>query len=234
MSNRPPTPIAAVIFDLDGTLIATRRLYVTALADALRSVVGRHLSGQEIMAYRPKAERRFLAEVVATRDPAALPEVLEEFYRSYERHHDERFEGVYREIPSLLTSLRGREVPLGLVTGKSVRAWEVTEPRAGLGSFEAVILDDHVPAPKPDPSGLRLAARTMGADPERTVYVGDSLTDLDAAASAGMQSAGVLWSKKPEERDPFAEASRERSAHVLARPADLLDLLDGGDASYQS
>lgn len=225
--TRPPAPISSVIFDLDGTLIATRRLYITAFAEALEAVVGRHLTEDEIMAYRPRAERRFLAELVAAQDSSALADVLENFYRAYERHHDETFEGVYHDVAPLLAGLRERRIPLGLVTGKSERAWEITAPRAGLGEFEVVILDDHVQAPKPDPSGLRLAARKMGAPAEHTVYVGDSLTDLDAAVSAGMQAAGVLWSKKPHERDPFATASRERGAHVLARPSDLLDLLEG-------
>jgi pyrophosphatase PpaX len=223
----PSTPITSVIFDLDGTLIATRRLYITAFAEALEGVMGRHLTEDEIMAHRPRAERRFLAELVTSRDPSALPGVLEHFYRSYERRHEEAFEGVYRDVAPLLGALRERRVPLGLVTGKSVRAWEITSRWAGLGEFEVVVLDDHVPAPKPDPSGLRLAAQEMGAPAEHTVYVGDSLTDLDAAVSAGMQAAGVLWSKKPHERDPFATASRERGAHVLAQPSDLLGLLEG-------
>jgi pyrophosphatase PpaX len=213
--------VRAVLFDVDGTLIATRRLYVEALADALHPIVGRRLTETEIMAHQPKAERRFLSRLAGPR----APETLEVFYRAYEARHDEFFQGVYSGVLEVLAELRRRAVPMGLVTGKSERAWKITSPRAGLGSFPVVVLDDHVPAPKPDPSGVALAVDRLGFDPREVVYLGDSLTDLEAAAAAGVHSAAVLWSKKPEELAPFKADSRARGARILKTPPDLLRLL---------
>lgn len=212
--------VRAVLFDVDGTLIATRRLYVEALADALHPIVGRRLTEPEIMAHQPKAERRFLTRLAGPR----APETLEVFYRAYEARHDEFFQGVYTGVLELLSELRRRTVPMGLVTGKSERAWKITSPRAGLGSFPVVVLDDHVPAPKPDPSGVALAVDRLGVDPREAMYLGDSLTDLEAAAAAGVPSAAVLWSKKAEELDRFEADSRARGAGVLRSPSDLLRL----------
>ena len=45
--------IQAILFDLDGTLIATRQLYVAAYAEALAPHFGKHLTEAEIMALSP-------------------------------------------------------------------------------------------------------------------------------------------------------------------------------------
>jgi pyrophosphatase PpaX len=215
--------LSAVLFDLDGTLIATRRLYVEALAEALEPVVGSRLTEADIMAYRPKAERRFLRELAGD----AVDEVLELFYRAYHSGHERHFQGIYEGVADLLAALRARHVPMGIVTGKSRRAWRITEPLVQLGDFHVVVLDDDVPHPKPDPTGLRIAARRLGADPAEVIYVGDSLTDLEAARAAEMRAGGVLWSKRPHEVEPFREASLARGALTLEAPEDLLRLVEG-------
>jgi pyrophosphatase PpaX len=218
-----PLP-SAILFDLDGTLIATRRLYVQAFADALEPVVGNRLTEPEIMERVPRAERRFLAELAGREHASAT---LERFYESYARRHDQDFQGVYTGIPEALSDLRMRSVAMGIVTGKSRRSWEITAPRIGLGPFHPTVFDDDVPAQKPHPAGLELALQHLGLTPEEAIYVGDSLTDLEAAAAAGVRAAAVLWSKKAEEVEGFRRESLDRGARLVASPAELLDLVDG-------
>jgi pyrophosphatase PpaX len=216
--NPAPPALSTVLFDLDGTLIATRRLYVEALARALEPVVGRRFTEADIMSHLPKAERRFLRRIAGEEH---FPTVLESFYRAYDDHHEVAFQGVYPGVLELLADLRRRGLRLGLVTGKSRRAWEITERHAGLGPFHTVVVDDDVPHPKPDPAGLHLAMERLKADPAATAYIGDSLTDLEAAAAAGVRPGAVLWSKKPEEVEAFTRESRARGAFVLRDPAAL-------------
>jgi pyrophosphatase PpaX len=217
MHHDPPA-LQTVLFDLDGTLIATRRLYIEALSRALEPVVGRRLTEADIMSHVPKAERRFLQRMAGEE---RFPSVLETFYRAYHDHHEPAFQGVYPGVLELLAELRRRGLRIGLVTGKSRRAWEITERHAGLGSFHTVVVDDDVPHPKPDPAGVHLAIERLGADPATTAYVGDSLTDLEAATAAGVRAGAVLWSKKPEEVEVFTRESRARGAFVLRDPAAL-------------
>ncbi len=217
---RPSATADAVLFDLDGTLIATRRLYIEALSRALEPVLGTRLTEEEIMGHRPKAERRFLLRLAG---PERHAEVLEDFYRAYAAHHVRAFQGVYPGVTALLDDLRVRGVPMGLVTGKSRRSWVVTEEHAGLGPFDTVVLDDDVPHPKPDPFGVSLAIRRLGVAPARTLYLGDSLTDLEAGLGAGAHPVGVLWSKKAHEVEAFARDSRELGASVLHAPAELFE-----------
>jgi pyrophosphatase PpaX len=208
-----------VLFDLDGTLIATRKLYLEAFAEALEPALGRRPTHREMMALRPRAEVRFLLEVAG---PAAHVEVLARFYESYTRLHETAFEGVYPGVHAMLRSLRQAGRPLGLVTGKSLRAWRVTQAQVDLGAFQAMVFDDDVPAPKPDPAGLTLALQRLGHAPGGAVYVGDSSTDLEAAARAGIRPLAALWSKRPHERPGFAALARELGGDALPHPDALL------------
>jgi pyrophosphatase PpaX len=220
----PPTPI---LLDLDGTLIATRQLYVEAFARALHPHVGRHMSEPEIMALHPKSEIRFLRSQVGDR---LLPEVLDHFYREYDALHPELFRGFYRGALEVVDELRRRGVPLGLVTGKSRRAWDITLRHLDPGAFDVLVFDDDVVSGKPDPEGLHWALALLTeqgrVSPDAVpVYVGDSVTDLDAAVEARLRPVGTLWSKKEEEREDFAAAVAERDGVLLRTPEDLLTLV---------
>ncbi len=213
--------LRAILFDLDGTLIATRRLYVEAFSRALEPYVGLRLSETEIMSRKPRAERRFLREIVG---PEHAPECLERFYEHFEALHSTHFQGVYEGVPELLAALRSRGVPLGLVTGKSRRAWRITREHVELGSFHVEVLDDDVPDQKPDPSGVRQAVSALNVAPEEVVYVGDSLTDVEAARGAGVRAGAVLWCKKEEERDRFRREAEAMDARILPRPESVVEL----------
>lgn len=217
--GRPARPL--VLLDLDGTLIATRQLYVEALARCLEPHVGWHMSEEAIMGLHPRSEIRFIRELAG---PEALPEALEHFYAEYASLHGALFRGAYRGVPAALDALRAEGVALGLVTGKSRRAWEITRRHVDLGAFEVLVFDDDVASGKPDPEGLNRARRLAGRS-GWGVYVGDSVTDLDAAVAAGLLPAGVLWSKREHEREAFGLAVRERSGEPLESPGSLLNLL---------
>lgn len=46
---------------------------------------------------------------------------------------------------------------------------------------------------KPDPTGVSDIARRIGVEPKETVYLGDSKSDMQAAAAAGTYPVGTLW-----------------------------------------
>ncbi|TVP79588.1 MAG: HAD family hydrolase [Gemmatimonadales bacterium] len=213
-----PRPLSAILLDLDGTLIATRRLYLEAFADALEPVLGHRPSHDEMIALRPRAEIRFLEEMGGTSHHGG---VMDRFFQAYHERHEDDFEGVYTGVPALLDELRALGRPLGIVTGKSRRSWSITGPRVGLGDFQVEVFDDDVPASKPDPAGLRQAVAARGVSPAQAIYVGDSVTDLEAARRAGLFPVAVLWSKRAHEREPFAAAARENGGLAVATPIQL-------------
>jgi HAD superfamily hydrolase (TIGR01509 family) len=196
-----------VLFDLDGTLVDTWNLYIEAYRHALEPHFGRRLSLPELAARKPAAEIRFLADAVGMEALAACHAA---FVKHYTRLHADLCEGLYPGVEALLGGLRARGARLGVVTGKSRPAWEVTAAHLALGPFDVVVTEEDVPAPKPDPAGLLRAANHLGVAPADTVYVGDSLADLGAAHAAGMSFAAVLWCKAPGEREDFHRTATEQ------------------------
>lgn len=213
----------AVLFDLDGTLIATRRLYLEAFADALEPILGHRPSHDEMIALRPRAEVRFLRQMGGSDAHAG---VMDRFFKAYEVRHEADFEGVYTGVSELLDTVRRLGTPMGIVTGKSRRSWSITRSRVRLGSFEVGVFDDDVPASKPDPAGLKRALDALDAQPTGAIYVGDSVTDLEAAHRAGITPVAVLWSKRSHEREPFAQAAVRLGGLAVETPAELMGHLE--------
>ena len=223
MTTNSATRTAAVLFDLDGTLINTKSLYMEAYRVAVEPYIREDMTPEKIMALTPTSEMGFIRALVAEQDFEAC---LEDFYAAYESLHPERFHGVYPGITDALDRIRGLGRPLGLVTGKSRRSWEITRALTReLGEFDALVFDDDVRAPKPDPHGLELAVAALGVEPGAAAYVGDSRSDMEAARTAGLRPVAALWARDPDDRDEHIRRVRDAGATVVHRPEELLEAL---------
>lgn len=220
---RRAAAVRAVLFDLDGTLISTRRLYLEAYRRALEPDVGRLLTDAEIMALEPRSELRLLRAQVGD---AAFTACVERFQQHYRELHDTHFGGIYAGIPPMLEALRAAGLPLGVVTGKSRRSWDTTVAHCALGPFDVTVFDDDVAHPKPHPEGLLLAAERLGLPPTALAYVGDALSDTTAALATGALPVAALWARPPADRPAFrTRVERLGAALFLTSPGELVRLL---------
>jgi HAD superfamily hydrolase (TIGR01549 family) len=191
--------VRCVLFDLDGTLIESSALYAACIEAALAGELSSSQSFDSITDLRrATAERAFLVdwlgEEVGTRVHGRLCDV-------YEARAGELLGGLYKGVAELLEGLRVSGMPMGIVSGKSRRAFAATCASMEVPDvFDVVVLEDDVSAPKPDPAGLLRALAALGAKASETVYVGDTLADLEAARQAGMVGACALWSRSDDER----------------------------------
>lgn len=210
----------AVLFDVDGTLIDSYRLYLESYRRALAPVLGRAPTDAEIAARRPSAERRFLEEWLG---PERGRECHAAMCRHYEELHAHLSDGIYEGVREMLAALRAAGVPLGVVTGKGRHAWEVVERSTDLGRFAIVVTEDDAEHPKPHPGGLLSAADALGIEPRRIAYIGDSVSDVEAARAAGMLAGAALWPKTtPGDRETFLQQIRPHSpAWTFERPSDV-------------
>lgn len=98
----------------------------------------------------------------------------------------------------LLDGLRARGVRMALVTTKHrAQIQRVLRSLSAEDMFDVVLGEDDVAAPKPDPEGLLRAAALLGG--ARTLYVGDSTVDAEAAMRAGVDFLGVSTGATPAE-----------------------------------
>ncbi|MBW3629713.1 MAG: HAD family hydrolase, partial [Gemmatimonadetes bacterium] len=194
----------AIVFDVDGTLIDTYHLYLESYRRALAPVLGYAPSDEEILGHHPVSERGILRGWVGEE---RVDECHAELCRHYAELHAALAEGFYDGVREMLAALRSAGIPLGVVTSKGRRAWEVTAGHIDLGEFAVVVTEDDVRHPKPEPEGLLAAAAALGIRADQIAYVGDSVGDMQAGRAAGMHvvprsgriprraSASTFWSR---------------------------------------
>jgi nicotinate-nucleotide--dimethylbenzimidazole phosphoribosyltransferase len=95
-------------------------------------------------------------------------------------------------VEQLLKELKGK-VKIGIVSNtQTITATEIKKKLAKVGIehyFDVVIATAELGIHKPDPAPITAAIKALALKPERTIYVGDIETDLQAARSAGAEFA---------------------------------------------
>lgn len=179
------TELTAVIFDLDGVLVDSFGVMRQAFRTAYTEVVGGEAPPFE--EYR-KHLGRYFPDIM--RIMGLPPEMEEPFVReSHRLAHEVR---VYDGVPAMLGLLRELRVPTAVATGKSgPRARSLLEQLGLLDRFDTVIGSDEVARPKPAPDIVEHALRVLDVAPTAAVMIGDAVTDLQSAQSAGVAAAAA-------------------------------------------
>jgi phosphoglycolate phosphatase len=100
---------------------------------------------------------------------------------------------LFRGVLELLAALKSRHHWLAVATGKSRRGLdEVLHAVQLKGVFDGSRTADET-AGKPHPRMLQELMREFGAEPERTLMIGDTTHDLQMALNAGCASVGVSY-----------------------------------------
>lgn len=186
--------VDAVLFDLDGTLIDSAP-DLGAAADLMR--VQRGLPSLPLQQYRHMAgagARGMLAIAFgATPQEARFAQLREEFFHNYARCLTERtcaFDGV----PALVAELEQRGLRWGVVTNKAARFTDPLTRSMPLFNKAAVVISGDTTAhAKPHPEPLFEAARRLGIDARRCIYVGDDERDIVAGLAAGMRTVAATY-----------------------------------------
>lgn len=216
--------IRCVLFDLDGTLIDTWDLYVRAMERTLEEISYEEIPADRLASLRLNSEPRLLGYFVPHHEVGGAHR---RFLANYHALHETCFGGVYPGVQDLLKSLRSRGNKMGIVTGKSRGAWEITLRHVPLSPFDTLVFDDDVSEPKPDSEGIVKAMANLGALPSETIYIGDSLSDLEAATAAGVKFLDARWSKTEAEISTFEKAAAEIGPYTyIGHPGEVEQFID--------
>ena len=212
----------AVLFDLDGTLADT----APDLAAAVNKM--RHERGLSMV---PLDDLRPLASAGARGliggafgigpDDHEFASMREEFLANYEA--DLCIETtLFQGIDAVLDELDARGVRWGIVTNKAAR---LTEPLVAQLALDeragCVVSGDTTPHSKPHPAPLLHAAKELAVPPERIVYVGDDLRDVQAGFAAGMVTVAAAYGYCGNDLPP----TKWHARHVVQSTAELRKLL---------
>jgi pyrophosphatase PpaX len=185
-----PRPLA-ILLDLDGTLVDTLELLLSASRHAFRDRAERVPTEAEWRAGIGTPLARQLAPYAA--DDAELA-ALVAGYRGYQHEHHDRLTRLYPGVREALGTLRDRGHPLGVVTSKSDAIAHRTLAHVGLAPWMAVVVGTESSARhKPDPEPVRVALAALGYAPHEALFVGDSPHDVQAGRAAGVVTVAAGW-----------------------------------------
>ena len=210
----------AIFFDLDGTVVDSLQDIVDAVNHTMR-----HFGLPE---GTPDALRPHLGWGVATLMRRWLPELSEArraevlaFYKPYYAVHAGDKTRPFPGVIEMLERLKADGLALAILSNKPdaavqplARAYFAETMRLSMGETEGV-------RRKPCPDMLEDAARRLGVDLRRCLYVGDSEVDIETARNAGIDCLCVSWGFRSRE-----ELVRAGATHIIDDPAALVDFVE--------
>jgi HAD superfamily hydrolase (TIGR01509 family) len=214
--------VAALIFDLDGTLVDTVYAHVFAWQRALDEA-GMPIDGWKIHR-RIGMSGGLFARAVAREVGRPLDDAETE---AVQQRHGELFRELAperRPLPgavALLGELRAGGIAHGIATSGRRPEIDASLEALGVGAETTVVARGDVARAKPEPDLFLECARRLSVDPADCYVVGDAVWDLLAARRARMLSVGVLTGGYGEE-----ELARAGAFQVYRDAEELRTSLD--------
>jgi len=185
--------MALIVFDLDGTLIDSRRDLAESTNEMLASYGATPLPLDQVAGMVGEGARVLVQRALAAAglDPEE-PDALQRFREIYDRRlllHTRPYEGIEGVVREL-----GMQHTLAVLTNKPAQpSVRLLEAFGIAGSFRQVIGGDSALARKPDPAGLRALMHEFGSGPRHTWLIGDSMIDVETSRRAGTRMCVALY-----------------------------------------
>lgn len=220
--SRPALP-AAVLWDMDGTLVDTEPYW---LAEEFRLVEAhggiwstehaKTLVGSDLL-----VAACYIKQHSVRLEPEQIVQILLAGVVARMRDHVPWRPGALE----LLADLRRRGVPCALVTMSWTSLADTFLAAAPPSSFDAVVTGDRVARGKPHPDPYLRAAEMLGVPASSCVAIEDSPTGVAAAEAAGVPTLAV-----PHVLSVPAAAGRSRAHSLVDLGVDELSRIAAGDA----
>ena len=196
------TQIEAVIFDLDGTMVHTLGDFQVALhrtmADLDLPPVSDALIEQTIGKGSEHLIRTLLAHQLAgpevkglghTCPALSVDALFERAWLRYQHHYlqiNGQFADVYPGVLAALEAFFAQGLPMACLTNKPLSFAKALLKEKSLDHFFAHVFGgDSFERKKPDPLPILKTCEALGTSVDRTLMVGDSCNDAQAAHAAG-------------------------------------------------
>jgi phosphoglycolate phosphatase len=212
------SPVRALIFDLDGTLIDSKRDLIHSV-NAMLGEMGRDRLSEETISGQighgaPLLVSRALGGNAKEEE---LRRALQFFLAYYEEHKLDTT-CAYPGVAETLAELDRQKLPMAVLTNKPVRISVRILELLGLEKyFRAIYGGNSFETKKPDPLGANTILGEFSVTPRETMVVGDSEVDVQTARNAGTMAAAVNYGFGVHDRTLYpADIYLDRMADIAA------------------
>lgn len=204
-----------VIWDLDGTLLDTLVDLKNAVNYSMRKLGYEERTLEEIRTFVGNGVKRLMElSLPGGRDNPKYDTSYDYFNEFYVDHSLDNT-GPYEGVAAVIDALSAAGVKQAIVSNKIDYAVKTLNDNF-FGVDTALGVTDYLER-KPAPDMVFKAMEQLGANPETTVYIGDSEVDLLTAKNAGLDCISVLWGfRRREEIAPFEPMC------MVEKPAEIL------------
>ena len=201
-----------VIFDVDGTILDTEKAILASLQKVLKEE-GKDYELEDLRFALGIPGIETLKKLNVTELERVHPKWSETVL---EFSHEV---SVFQDLENVIKTLTVRPVRTGIVTSKTKQELIDEFEPFGLSSFfEFTICASDTEKHKPHPEPLLACLDGLNANQDETIYIGDSIYDMQCAKSAGVKFALALWGSKTTE-------GFESADFILKEPKKILDLI---------
>ncbi len=218
----PKSSLAAVLFDLDGTLLDTAPDMVAVLNRLLTEESCSPIDYDFARAHVSNGALGLIDIAFGTLEEAHRLSLRDRYLVLYANHlatDTTPFAG----MDAVLAHLEQAGIHWGVVTNKPGYLTEPLLDALGLRTRCAcVVSGDTLPERKPNPRPLLHAAALIGINPAEAIYVGDADRDITAGRAAGMTTVAAAYGFIMPQDDPAAW----QADFMIMEPTELLDIVN--------
>ncbi len=207
--------LRALIFDLDGTLIDSKKDLIRSVNATLRELGREELPEETISGYIGHGAPLLVARALGSGCMEDEQQRALAFFLKYYEEHKMDTTRAYPGVAETLGKLAN--VPMAVLTNKPVRISVRILDAMGLSKyFRAIYGGNSFETKKPDPLGARTILKELDVAPQESLLVGDSEVDVQTARNAGMVAAAVNYGFGVHDRDAYpADINLDRFDELL-------------------
>ncbi|MGE6259739.1 HAD family hydrolase [Heyndrickxia sporothermodurans] len=196
------------IFDLDGTIIDSEMIGLTALQETLKEQgIEKEIDQLRFSLGIPGLRTLEILEV------ADIPTTLESWLVKEKplMKNVPLFDGIIDVIKELPNK--------GIVTSQTFEELNQSFYLLNIDHyFQSIVSASDTHKHKPHPEPLELGLRLLNCEPEQAIYIGDSIYDMECALAAGVDFGLAFWGAKTTK-------GFEQAKYIFKTPKDILTLV---------
>jgi HAD superfamily hydrolase (TIGR01549 family) len=198
-----------IIFDVDGTLINTERAVLSSLQKML------------LVEYNKSYNLEELSFVLGIPGSRSLPQLgiqdinrANDLWNLYMKEFMDSI-NVYPGIQDLLSDLSLQDIQIGIVTSKTqTELTDDFEPFGLMKYLSIVVCADDTKLHKPNPEPILKFLEISRADPNKSIYIGDTIYDSQCATDSGISFGLAVWGANKE--------NKIQARHYFNNPNEIL------------